>query len=81
MSGQIQNKKFMLAGRQKYRYNDSYYDNDNDNKLLQDPISRRMMIIIKMMMSTIDNYNCCTPPISVQPVMVAHSTNTIEGSI
>jgi hypothetical protein len=71
----------MLAGRQKYRYNDSYYDNDNDNKLLQDPISRTMMIIIIIMMMTIDNHNGCTPPISAQPVMVAHSTNTIEGSI
>jgi hypothetical protein len=63
----------MLAGGQKYRYN----DNDNANKLLQDLILKAMI----MMTMTIDKHNSCSQYKSAQLVVIAHSTNTIEGQM
>jgi hypothetical protein len=63
----------MLAGGQKYRYN----DNDVHNKLLQDLIEKVMMII--MMTMTMYKHNSCAQHKSARLVVTAHSTNTIEG--
>jgi hypothetical protein len=63
----------MLAGGQKYRYN----DNDVRNKLLQDLVEKVMMII--MMTMTMYKHNSCAQHKPARLVVTAHSTNTIEG--